>query len=192
MSYDYDFYLKYAKYLDEPIVRSNHNRVFNTFRTWFGGGSMRVLDLGCGTGEFKNNCPAVDDYHGVDLVDAPAADEVNDYRVSVSTPPFEPNCLVSLFSLESCLDFRTRYEIYEGMFDRWPIDKALVSGFYYEHDPDEETVTETGGLVSYQTIEAVHEWYSHRFDETRITMRTPSEFFGKDVIEVWKILERKV
>jgi SAM-dependent methyltransferase len=192
LSYNDDFYASYAKYLDEPVVRYNHNHVFNIFRTWFGGGAMRVLDLGCGTGEFKTNCPAVDAYHGVDLMDSPAADEVQDYRVSMPAPPFEPNCLVSLFSIEACTPAPKRYAIYNAMFDRFDIDKALVSGFYYEHAADKPTVTEAGDLVSYQTIEPLEAFKTDRFSETRIIMATPSKFFGKDVIEVWKILERKV
>lgn len=192
MSYNDDFYKLYSAYLDEPVVRSTHNRMFNTFRTWFGGGAMRVVDLGCGTGEFKTNCPAVDYYFGIDKVDSPAADYVGDYMRDRVLPPYAPNCFVSLFSVEACVPATQRYELYDRMFQQHPIDKALVAGFYYEHAADQETVNEAGDLTSFQTIEPIEAFSSEFFHETRVTMRTPSDFFGKDVVEVWKILERKV
>jgi hypothetical protein len=78
------------------------------------------------------------------------------------------------------------------MFNTYPIQKALVSGFYYEHAAKDDTVSESGDLISFQTIQPIERYQSRVFDETRIVMRTPSEFFGRDVVEVWKILERKV
>ena len=192
MSYNNDFYEKYAKYLKEPTVWQNHGRVFNTFRTWFGGGAMRVLDLGCGTGEFLHHYPAVDSYWGIDKEDSPAADQVLDYTRHLPILPFLPNAFVSLFSVEACLPAPARYALYNRLFSEYPIDKALVSGFYYEHAAKEDTVSEAGDLISYQTVEPLERFPSISFKETRIVMNTPSEFFGKDVIEVWKIMERKV
>ncbi len=62
---------------------------------------------------------------------------------------------------------------------------------FYESKRDLETVGETGGIVSHQTIEDPAKYISEAFSEFRIHMRTPSRMFGEDVIEVWKILSRR-
>jgi hypothetical protein len=66
-----------------------------------------------------------------------------------------------------------------------------VSGFYYWNSKDKNPIGETGGIQSYQTLEPVETVLSPNFHETRITLPAPSEMFGSDVIEVWKLLERK-
>lgn len=195
MSYDDNFYQKYAAYLKEPVVRRNHDFVFEIFRDMSLGAAMshKVVDLGCGTGEYRTyGLPNM--YIGIDKEKSPAAEIVADYTASdFPALPFEPNVFVSLFSIEACLPAPYRYSVYDGMFSRFPsIRHALVAGFYYESRAKEATVTETGGLLSYQTIEPLERFTSRYFNETRIVMKTPSNFFGRDVVEVWKVLERRV
>ena len=52
MSYNAEFYEKYRAYLEEPLVRLNHDRMFNLFTDDDRiPNTQYVLDLGCGTGE---------------------------------------------------------------------------------------------------------------------------------------------
>lgn len=192
MSYNDQFYDSYKEFLKEPVVRRNHDRVFQVFRL-LAGGPLQVLDLGCGTGEFSTYCPGVSSYLGVDKVASPAARVVLDYTQDLSSlSDHQFNCFVSLFSIEACYPAKERYALYNKVFKEFPyIDRALVSGFYYEHAAGQETVEEVSGLTSYQTIEPLESNPSDVFEESRMVMRTPSAFFGSDVVEVWKFLERR-
>ena len=114
MSYDNDFYAHYLKYLDEPTVRKNHNRVFRIFEGIATPHLFRVLDLGCGTGEFRRHGRGVVNYLGIDTEDSGLtspflqADYKNLTQIS-SVLTFPPNIFVSLFSAECCLDLTDRY-----------------------------------------------------------------------------------
>ena len=115
-----------------------------------------------------------------------------DYTEKLPALDFLPNVFVSLFSIEPCLPRYARYNLYEKVFVHYPeIRAALVSGFYYEDKIGQTKVKETGGIESYQTSGRFGGEVSEIFDETFITMRTPSKLFGDKVVEVWKILERK-
>ncbi len=105
--------------------------------------------------------------------------------------PFAPNAFVSLFSIEACLPKKKRYRLYEELFERADISIGLSAGFYYESKKDQDTVGETGGIISYQTIEPLEYHDSDVFEEMRIVLKTPSAMFGPDVVEVWKILTRR-
>src|SRR3989344_4007285 len=65
-----------------------------------------------------------------------------------------PNAFVSLFSVECFHPAQERYELYGKVFETFStIEFGLVSGFFYEGKREQETVDETGGIVSHQTIE---------------------------------------
>lgn len=195
MAYDNDFYKLYNEYIVEDSVRESHDRVFTILSALYGRSlhpKARTLDLGCGCGEFRTfGIYPQDDYFGVDKEKSPAADVVMDYTKELPELPWRPNIFVSLFSIEACLPLDERYALYEKVFETYPsVQVGLVSGFYYKSKPHKLTVIETGGLVSYQTIEPLLNW-SDKLKETRVVLETPSNLFGEDVVEVWKFLERK-
>ena len=196
MAYDEKFYEMYRKYLMEKTVRASHGRVFEYFRTFTRQNLLYVVDLGCGLGEYYIFGPYID-YVGIDL-----NNDIGDTKYFVLADyhdlgfverlPFRPNVFVSLFSIACCHPAAEEYALYENIFAEVPtIEYGLVGGFFYENKRDLETIGETGGLISYQTIEDPSKHISERFDEFRLHMRTPSKMFGKDVIEVWKILSRR-
>lgn len=197
MAYDPEFFAQYAEYLVEPSVRESHDSIFQIFnKDEDSVDTLDVLDLGCGMGEF----PARVRHHqylGVDRENqgVPFAFMQADYTNLnfLERLPFEPNLVVSLFSIEACLPAGERYALYNELFERLPtVGAILTAGFYYESKKNQETVQETEGkLVSYQSNESLYDHESKLFDERRILMRTPSKMFGPDVVEVWKILERR-
>ena len=190
MSYDDTFYTRYQAYLNEPTVRRNHDRALDFFAD-FMPPERKVVDLGCGTGEYRQ-FGAYAEYVGIDKVPGPAVDTACDYECDLPELPFEPNVFVSLFSIEACMPESTRRYLYASLFRQLPlVQSAITSGFYYEDKAREEAVRETGGLTSYQSILRLHEFESEIYDETHLIMRTPSKMFGDNVIEVWKLLEKR-
>lgn len=197
MGYDRDFFADYAEYLLEDSVRESHDTIFQIFNKDEDSiHTLDVLDLGCGMGEFPARV-AHHRYLGVDLENQGMPFEFlqADYKKLdfLDQLPFEPNLVVSLFSIEACLPATERYALYNALFERLPTVGAILSaGFFYESKKDQETVEEADGtLISYQTTESFYKFKSEIFDEKRIQMRTPSKLFGPDVVEVWKILERR-
>ena len=195
MAYDENFYRMYQEYLREPVVRANHSRMFAKLAQFLPG-KLRVMDLGCGSGEY----PTFDGHHyryvGVDLINTGQLQDFiqADYIKENLTDklPFKPNAFLSLFSIECCHPVDARYALYEKLFAEHPsLELGAASGFFYESKRHQPTVSETGDIVSYQTIEDPAQYISPTFDEARIHMRTPSKMFGPDVIEVWKFLFRK-
>jgi hypothetical protein len=200
MGYDPDFYKTYRAYLEEKIVRENHDNVFRHFSGFTWPKALDVIDLGCGLREYA----AYGDlrsYVGVDLNDAGwlkyrsgAQFRNADYRdvPSLKRMPGAPNAFISLFSTECCMSANDKYAFYESIFVTIPsVRYGLVGGFFYESRRDHETVGETGGIVSYQSIEDPSRYISPIFSEFRAHMYTPSEMFGDDVVEVWKIFCRR-
>ncbi len=204
MAYDPDFYRMYAEYLKEVTVRASHNRAFNQFQR-LARGDLQVVDFGCGLGEFwQYGAPAR--YIGVDVNDIEGLRGnfqliQTDYHDLQGlsrmlrrgfTLPFLPNAFVSLFSVECFHSVQERYELYGEVFETFPTIKfGLVSGFFYESKRGQETVGETGGIVSHQTIEDPWLHSSGLFTELRMHIRTPSRMFGQDVVEVWKFFTRR-
>jgi hypothetical protein len=84
-----------------------------------------------------------------------------------------------------------KYAFYEKIFMEYDIQMALVAGFYYRNRIQEDKVTETGGIVSYQSIEDQRNYPCNNFIEMRTYIDVPSKMFGDDVVEVWKLLIRK-
>jgi hypothetical protein len=195
--YNEEFYRAYRVYLQEKVVRKNHDFCFDVLSTMSLPYKMDVLDLGCGTGEYPTYDTEHNNYAGVDLRDpgAPGFFLKADYRLLSEyreTLPFEPNTFISLFSTECCLSPHQKYVFYNRLFREIPtLQMGMVSGFYYESKLGDVQVTETGGVVSYQTIENVAEYRSEIFAEFRVEMETPSKMFGPDVVEVWKFLKRR-
>ena len=205
MAYDKEFFKRYEAYLEEPTVRRNHDLALEFFdQTAFDDKgeyhTSRVVDLGCGIGEFSEH-GYWEKYVGVDRENRSVGGEdflAGDYTEPgfFAKLPFVPNAFVSLFSIEACYPAARRYELYEQFFRENPeLKRGLSAGFFYESARRQETVSETGEIVSYQTIEDISFHRSPVFDETRIIMRTPSTMFERhgrrDVVEVWKILTRK-
>ena len=197
MAYDKGFYERYERYLKEESVRASHDLVFRQFEK-VAGERLYVVDLGCGLGEFcQYGLPysyvGVDlnyigghfrliktDYHDLDAVKA---------RLY---PYLTPNAFVSLFSIECFHSAAEKYTLYRKIFETFPtIQFGLAGGFFYESKRGQETVGETGNIVSYQTIEDPVLYISDIFAEFRLHIRTPSQMFDSDVIEVWKIFIRR-
>jgi hypothetical protein len=84
-----------------------------------------------------------------------------------------------------------RYNFYDKVFGEYEIQTALVSGFYYKNRLKEEKVQETGGIISYQTLEDQKDYPGKHFIEFRTCIDVPSKMFGPEVVEVWKLLIRK-
>lgn len=198
MPYDENFYRMYRKYLQEPTVRQNHNHVFALFASLVLPETPRVVDLGCGIGEYAT----YDSYHvfyvGVDLNNNTGSNITNFVQADYMTLDFQellhfmPNAFVSLFSIECCCSVSAKYAFYEKLFKTFPsIRCGLAGGFFYESRRDKETTSETGDIISYQSIEDPARNISRIFTELRVHLRTPSEMFGQDVIEVWKFFVRK-
>jgi hypothetical protein len=206
MSYDKEFFDKYIKYRQEPTVRAAHDYIFDLFKKIVqsrGYEEMNVVDLGCGTCEYfdHNN---IDRYVGMDIEPQTWDDcdtFAGDFKTMHGGPlsdlirkkyKFDPNIFVSLFATEVCLSADDKYKLYDKMFGGLsnPMAYGLVSGFYYKGKENQETVTETGGIVSYQTIEDQKKYWSSLYVELRTCIEVPSKMFGEDVIEVWKILIR--
>ncbi len=196
MPYDEIFYQRYREYLKEGVVRKNHDRMFELLPLLALPNELRVIDLGCGTGEYITYDQRHALYAGVDLNNtgnvAPFIQR--DYCALDFAPlvPFTPNAFVSLFSIECSYPPEAKYGLYSRIFSAFPhLRCGLSAGFYYESRRDQPTVTEAGEIESYQTIEKSPVDDSYLFRESRILLRTPSEMFGQDVVEVWKFFVRK-
>ena len=196
MPYDENFYRMYRQYLQERIVRGNHDHIFSLFASLLSPYSPRVMDLGCGIGEYATYDLHHTAYIGIDINNAGSvapfiqADYLKlDFG---SLLPFLPNSFISLFSIECCHAAEKKYDFYNNIFSAFPTVKyGLAGGFFYESRRNQETVSEAGEIVSYQTIEDPSLYISDLFTELRMHLRTPSNMFGKDVIEVWKLFIRK-
>ncbi len=196
MAYDENFYRMYREYLQEQTVRTNHDRVFSIFASLLFPVLPRVMDLGCGIGEYPTYDRCHSAYVGIDLNNVGSLPNFvqADYTALDFGQhlQFEPNTFTSLFSIECCQTAEKKYDLYNRIFSTFPTVKyGLVGGFFYESRRNKETVSETGELISYQTIEDPALHISNLFTELRTHLRVPSKMFGDDVVEVWKILRRK-
>lgn len=196
MSYNTDFFRAYKNYLEEPVVRSQHDRAFKILSH---PALDRVLDLGCGTAEYLNFYLKNKEDHlycGVDEFKNPYYDDTilmnyrnipADYCISGFTG------FISLFSAEITAPVEENYKLYRQLFSNSEIKAGLVSGFYYESKRDQNPVIETGNLKSYQTLETLgfsQSLLPEDVRETRFEMTVPSKLFGADVVEVWKLFEK--
>jgi len=154
------------------------------------------MDLGCGIGEYATYDQHHAAYVGIDLNNTGSIThfvQVDYLKLDFGNLlPFLPNAFISLFSIECFHSAKNKYTLYNRLFSAFPTVKCgLVGGFFYESRRNQETVSEAGEIVSYQTIEDPSLHISDLFTELRIYIRTPSQMFGNDVVEVWKLLVRK-
>jgi hypothetical protein len=199
MAYDDPFYVAYAKYLKEDSVRRAHDSVLRMTKS--NRAFNNVVDLGCGQFNEFLQYRRPKRYLGIDLNVTEGAGRnrrfvPGDYRsldlVSRCVQEQSATGFVSLFSAEITAPTPNNYAFYESIFKQNPsISAGLVSGFYYWNSKDKNPIGETGGIQSFQTLEQIEDVQSELFHETRITLPAPSIMFGQDVIEVWKLLERK-
>jgi len=204
MGYDQDFYNAYKAYLQEPEVRRAHDFVFKI--TSLNPNFRNVVDFGCGLfNEFYEFAKPFE-YIGVDVnmseskknkvlvkADYRKTDDLHSLlRTNLPGIYYSPGAFVSLFSTEITAPTDENYKFYNGVFRKIPaIKSGLVSGFYYTSKKHQNPIFETGGVISYQTLENIEEVHSDVFSESRVVLPVPSEMFGKDVFEVWKFFERK-
>ena len=199
MSYNQEFFGEYKFYLQEPTVRKAHDTMFRIFDDVFPKWKypFNVVDFGCGQCCEYLEYGKYSTYSGLDL-NPPAriGTHKTDYTKldGKGIKWFSPSnfyAFVSLFSTECCMNTLDRYNFYRMLFRETDVEMGLVSGFYYKNRIKEKKVTETGGIVSYQTIEAQQDYICPEFIEYRTYINLPSKMFGPDVVEVWKTLIRK-
>lgn len=199
---DGTFWEEYGRYVQESMPR--HRRVIEMLLTTVPGGDFRVLDLGCGQvmEGFRLMSPEGQSaawYRGVDRDPHGSAISMGlawrmDYGDVAALckrchdEGFMPDIVVSLFSAEVVQRQHDAEALYRGVLAGLPSVRAVLSvGFFYEGKEHEPTVIEPGGLVSFQTI-GPH--LKGDLRETRVVERGPSELFGPNVIEVWRLIER--
>lgn len=199
MSYNQEFFERYKNYLQEQGVRHVHNWMFRIFEDTFPKWKypFNIIDFGCGQCCEYHNYGQFSGYIGLDLepIFRPtmyrcdytkvSADEVKGFAI------FPLHAFVSLFSTECCMAAPDKYAFYNKVFAEYDVYVGLVSGFYYKNQIQQEKIEETGGIVSYQTIENQGNYQCKEFIEMRTYIDVPSKMFGPDVVEVWKLLIRK-
>lgn len=210
MSYqDKEFWAKYVAYQEETFKQ--HKAYYDACVSV---GSVPqfadYLDLGCGpTGHAQRLIKHQNQYVGIDRVipnSKPSSDryayvrgdylDARDLNSAVSL--FEndevnnPRVGVSFFSTEVAINPIKSIQLYRYLFENH-VDYMIVSGFYYGERYQADKVTEAGGLESWQSVRMPRKLEDPvEYRETfRITAHTPSELFGDDVYEVWRVLESK-
>ena len=191
---DDKFWEAYEEFVVESLPR--HRKVLKGWTQFYSLPFDALVDLGCGRTKEALRLFQPKHYLGLDL--SPTLDDnvmMTDYRnpdLPVLLNSYKPTCFSSLFSVEITKPFTDNYELYERLFQEVPsLDFGIVAGFYYEKRKGQLTVQETGGLTSYQSIEAQEIVNSDSFYETRTYVKAPSKLFGLDVVEVWKLFRRK-
>jgi hypothetical protein len=209
MSYgDESFWAKYVAYVTESLPR--HKAAIERL----GGLLAPLLDLGCGkVMEGRQIAIGKDEKHyiGVDvdpieldpLRPRPIPDEpallTKNYRTdlgfiasNLKARKFSPFCVVSLFSIEPTGSPEENELVYREVFKRWPTVRKIISaGFYYQKTWNVSgPVPEAGGLMSYQLNGEVP-LLSGDLHEYRLEEHAPSTLFGPDVVEVWRLIQKK-
>lgn len=195
-----DFWAEYAGYVKDSFQRhaDTFRQAMDTGWSW-----KSILDFGCGRVMEGGKLAAYfgSGYMGVDVDPDPETKfsylKAN-YRTELDRIAtecsgghwFVPDLVLSLFSIEPTGDSRSNNYLYHRIFETFPhIDGIVSAGFFYESKSHAISVTEAGGLESFQTIGPLAS--TTLFSERRILERGPSKLFGPDVIEVWRILSRR-
>ena len=187
MAYDEKFMEAYEEFLLEPPVRSFHDWCLSIAK--LNPAFDNVVDLGCGTTEFlKFAKPST--YAGIDEHPNKPYVMRGDYRKMKLTFP-AATAFVSLFSIELTGKIDENYALYKQLFEQnLSMQAGLVGGLYYWDKKLSNPIEETGGIVSFQTLENLEDVRCDIFTEKRLIGWVPSKFFGREVIEIWKIFER--
>jgi hypothetical protein len=198
MPYDEAFYAQYAAYLREPAVRAAHDFMFKV--SDLVPDLHSVVDFGCGQHREYNEHAWPIQYLGVDLnavkdwrdEDGLWETRIEDYRtMDLTSLPTWATGFVSLFSSEITAPYYHNYPFYNRVFRTCPNIKAgLVSGFFYDGRRKEQPIKEAGDVVSWQTLEHPCVARCVGYTEKRFTLPVPSQMFGPNVYEVWKLFER--
>lgn len=207
-NYTKHFYDRYRGHLTEPHVRYTHDAMFKILDSLHPAlGHMKVIDFGCGTGEFDKYHKEHSFYTGIDS----SPDAGSDLRIwsggsGLITADFledgwqkqidfNPTVFVGLFSTEIVMPPEQRYKFYKKVFLDFPsIKLGMVSGFYYDskkHDSVIEEKSDAGIFTVYQTVESQGAFQNNIFDELRCYRNVPSELWGEDLVEVWKFFIKK-
>lgn len=193
-----EFWAAYAAYVDEvaPLHQRAIEHLLRSQQCRIG---SCLLDLGCGRINEAARLFVMDTYIDIDADPAnnPAHEPV-DYRdmtalTRVLRRCSRPDAFCSLFSTELTAPASTNNDYYQQLFDTFPtLQRGIVSGFYYDDSRrNDPVVEEAGGLRSFQSIGLLADDRFCSFTETRLQLRVPSKLFGRDVVEVWRLLERK-
>lgn len=192
-----NFYDSYREYLQLPEVRRSHDGIF---REWLENCDIQsVVDLGCGTCEFAEAARGSGvSYTGLDLQDEQIPDIVKnsprhcfvkgDYRETINGVCGD--AFVSLFATEIHLPFADRERFYERLFRSNGFRYGLVSGFIYNHRPQDASFHEvTTGFTVYQSVQppAIND----TFVEWRLVNPVPPGFFKEPFVEIWKAFRAK-
>src|SRR4051794_31627212 len=103
MSYTAEFYEEYREELARPNIRTHHDEMFAAFHELAEfRGSYNVLDLGCGTCEFRRYEKCHGRYFGIDKYhkEPGMPCQLGDYSEATGLCPFDPTAFISLFSTE--------------------------------------------------------------------------------------------
>lgn len=202
MSYNSEYFSKYQKYLDEDVVRNQHDMIFDMFQTF--AQPERVLDLGCGgCCEYELYGNYVE-YIGVEI-EKSIVDQLKEIDIKIfnlnyrdenflneiySKHDLLADTFISLFSSELTAHHSDNIKLYEKLFSSG-FQHGLVSGIYYKNKKDINPVLEVGDIYSWQTLGSVENYDSNVYSTVLIQLPVPSKMFGDDVIEVWKMMRKK-
>jgi hypothetical protein len=209
--YAQDFYTQYQEYLREPLVVARHSRALKMLLPdEYGDWPEHILDLGCGlydsyghTNFFELtplHCGTPKKYLGVDVnIDSRIGKYQytersyikSDYRKIGIELLKGYEIFVSLFSSEITATTEANYELYRKLIGTAGFNRGIVSGFYYTDKKDTNPIVEAGGVTSFQTLEPIEAVECPEFTEYRLIFPLPSKMFGPNVVEVWKLFERK-
>jgi len=195
-----EFWREYKEYRLE--TNKYHCIFFNSFfpeKFYY-----NVLDLGCGREPLiKYYRVNPDFYTGVDKYTDEFGFKYDYIEESEKTywlgNGLKIDTVVSLFSSELIIHPFERIKFYEDLFNKigkkgsfLGLRNILVSGFYYENQKHDEECLVDDGLAgsSWSSLPILRK--SDIFDEKVISMRVPSKMFGVDVVEVWRLMSRKV
>lgn len=193
---DLHFWAKYELYARESFHR--HRRAVNMLM--HGCSLGKILDLGCGKVMEGSWLAAEHNYFGVDrdpkegstyaTLKADYRTDLGLVRKSCEASKFQPDTILSLFSIEPTGEDWQNEGIYNTLLIRFPTVKQIISaGFYYEDKEFDPWVMEAEGLKSHQTSQFTP-LLKGSIKETRLYEHAPSALFGDKVVEVWRLIER--
>lgn len=207
-----EFWVEYGEYLKESLIR--HADTLWSMLSHIHGDTCEirysapeVLDFGCGQyASAIGLMPVPKSYIGIDKHNPgsrwddsmhdpvePYTFITGDYRERINLS-YEPTCFTSLFSTEVTAYRDANESFYNWVFESYPTASyGIVSGFYYLDRWRDQYVIETGNLTSCQSTGPLTDYTDSTllYTETKLEIPAPSKMFGPNVVEVWKLLERK-